>query len=283
MEEQIIRLVKSLEDQGEISEKEKNDLYAPGSKPGVLHWLFKIHKALEDRIPSFHPILLEIGTPNYKLAKFRDQCFNTLANNKYTIEDSFSFAKDVLEFDTSLFIASFDIKSLFTNLPLTGTLNLCVQNLYRNETHVGNLTKSTFYGLLKITMFESFFIFDGKFYEHCDGVAMGSPLKPTLANVFMCHFQNIWSENCPAHFKQIVYRRFIDNAFLLFRKKDQAQKFKNSLNEQHKNIKLTSEITINRENNKFVTSVYCKPTFSDVFTSFEGFIPDMCERENFAS
>ena len=132
-------------------------------------------------------------------------------------------------------------------------------------------------------MFESFFTFDGKFYEHCDGVAMGSPLQPTLANVFMCHFENIWLENCPAHFKQIVYRRFTDNAFSLFRKKDQTQKFKNSLNEQHKNIKLTSEITINRENNKFVTSVYCKPTFSDVFTSFEGFIPDMRERENFAS
>ena len=45
-------------------------------------------------------------------------------------------------------------------------------------------------------MFESFFVFDGKFYEQCDGVEMGSPLEPTLANVFMhlvgklsCSFQ----------------------------------------------------------------------------------------------
>ena len=34
-------------------------------------------------------------------------------------------------------------------------------------------------------MFESFFIFDGKFYEQCDRGAMGSPLGPTLANVFV--------------------------------------------------------------------------------------------------
>ena len=71
-------------------------------------------------------------------------------------------------------------------------------------------------------------------------------------------------------------------------------KFKNYLNKQHKNIKLTSkieensslsflDITISRENNKFVNSVYRKATFSDVFTSFEGFIPDMLKRGNFSS
>ena len=71
---------------------------------------------------------------------------------------------------------------------------------YRNLTCVSNLTKSSFYKLLKITMFKSFFIFNGKFYEQCDGVAMSSP----LANVFMCHFENIWLENCLSHFKPIV-------------------------------------------------------------------------------
>ena len=88
-------------------------------------------------------------------------------------------------------MATFDIKSLFTEILLTETLNFCVQNLYRTQTHVGNLTKGFFCGLLKTTIFESFFIFDGKYYEQCDGVAMGSPLGPTLANAFMCHFENI--------------------------------------------------------------------------------------------
>ena len=85
----------------------------------------------------------------------------SLTSNDYTINDSFSFAKEVLEFDALLFMASFDIKSLFTNVPLTKTLNLWIQNLYRNQTHIDNLTKSSFYNLLKITMFESFCIFEG--------------------------------------------------------------------------------------------------------------------------
>ena len=117
---------------------------------------------------------------------------------------------------------------------------------------------------------------------------MDSPLGPTLANVFICHFENIWLENCPAHFQPIVYRRFI-HTFLLFRTKDRVEKFKSYLNKQHKNIKFTSEIeengslsfldiTITRENNKFVTSVYRKPTFSGVFTNFEKFIQEMHKR-----
>ena len=73
--------------------------------------------------------------------------------------------------------------------------------------------------------------------------------------------------------------------FYGFEQKMIVEKFKN-LNKQHKNIKFTSEIeengslsfldiTITPENNKFVTSVYRKPTFSSVFTNFESFIPEM--------
>ena len=118
---------------------------------------------------------------------------------------------------------------------------------------------------------------------------MGSPLGPTLAKVFMCHLEKVWLENCPNHFKPIFDRLFVDDTFLLLRSKDHAEKFRNYFNKQHKNIKFASEIEengslsvldikISRENNKFVTSVYCKPTFSGVFTNFESFIPDIYKR-----
>ena len=93
-----------------------------------------------------------------------------LTSNNYKIMDSFSSTKDVLEFDASFLIACFVIKSLFTNIPLTDTLNqnvykMFIQNVYKNQTHVSYLTKNSFYNLFKITKFESFFIFVGKFYE----------------------------------------------------------------------------------------------------------------------
>ena len=90
-------------------------------------------------------------------------------------------------------------------------------------------------------------------------------------------------------FKPIVYRRFVDDTILLFQTKDHVEKFKIYLKKQHKNTKFALkieencslsflDITITCENNKLVTSVYRKPTFSGVFTNFESFIPEMHKR-----
>ena len=87
MEEGIISRLKRPEDQGEISEKERNGLYPSGS--GVLYGLAKIHKALKDGILSFCPILSAKETPTYNLAKFCDQLLKPLTSNDYTIKDSF--------------------------------------------------------------------------------------------------------------------------------------------------------------------------------------------------
>ena len=114
---------------------------------------------------------------------------------------------------------------------------------------------------------------------------MGSPLGPTLASVFLCYHEKIWLQNCPCEFKPVIYRRYVDDVFLLFRSKHHIEKFRNYLNRQHKNIKFTSEtenknsmsfldIKITRNNNKFMTSVYRKLSFSGVFTNFVSFIPN---------
>ena len=41
--------------------------------------------------------------------------------------------------------------------------------------------------LLEIATTNQLFQFNGELYEQTDGVAIGSPLGPLLANVFMCH------------------------------------------------------------------------------------------------
>ena len=207
----------------------------------------------------------------------------TLTTNKYTIKDSFTFAEELKSFDSKLVTASFDIELLFTKIPLQETIDLCVENLFQDRTHVNNLSKDFFRELLTRTMSESLILFDQQFHKQHDGVAMGSPLGPTLANVFFCYHEKIWLQNCPSEFKPVIYRTYVDNAFLLFRSKHHIKKFRNYLNCQHKNIKFISEtgnenfisfldIKITRDINKFMTSVYRKPTFSGVFTNFGSFI-----------
>ena len=65
-------------------------------------------------------------TPIYKLAKFLAPILEPLTTNEYTIKDSFTFAEELQSFDSKLVMASFDIESLFTNIPLQETIDLCV-------------------------------------------------------------------------------------------------------------------------------------------------------------
>ena len=110
-----------------------------------------------------------------------------LTTNEYTIKDSFTFVEKLQSFCSKLVMASFDIESLFTIIPLQETIDLCVENLFQYRTHVDNLSKDSFRELLTRTISESLILFDQEFYKQDDGVAMGSPLGPTFVNVFHCY------------------------------------------------------------------------------------------------
>ena len=101
---------------------------------------------------------------------------------------------------------------------------------------------------------------------------------------FFCYHEKIWLQNCPSEFKPVIYRRYVDDTFFLFRSKHDIEKFQHHLNRQLKNIRFISEIEsensisfldikISRDNNKYTTSVYRKSNFSGVFTNFGSFIP----------
>ena len=76
-------------------------------------------------------------------------------------------------------------------------------------------------------------------------MAMGSPLGPTLANVFMSHMEKRWLKDCPLEFKPILYRRFVDDSSLLFNSDQQIQQFLEYLNNKHESIKFIVELSKN--------------------------------------
>ena len=68
--------------------------------------------------------------------------------------------------------------------------------------------------MLSLTTKESIILFDNIYYSQVDGVAMGSPLGPTLANVFLCHHERKWLEDCPDNFRPVYYKRYVDDIFV---------------------------------------------------------------------
>ena len=133
--------------------------------------------------------------PSLWTPKWLDEKLKLLLVNYYTISDTFSFAEEIqnLVIDQNDFLVSFDVTSLFTNVPLQETIKTIPEktfvNNWFNVTHNLNITKPDLVQLLEVAAMNQLFQFDGKLYEQIDGMAMGSPLGPLLANSFLCSIE----------------------------------------------------------------------------------------------
>ena len=203
--------------------------------------LGKVHKETNNGLPPFRPILSAIGTPTYDLAKFLLSFLTPLTQNEYTVTDPFHFAEEICKQDPNLNIVSLDVDSLFTNIPQDETIDICIDSLYKDDDNTPKIPKNFFRNLLAVATKESFFIFNNKFYTQIDDVAMGSPLGPTLVNIFMCNFENKWLKDCPHSLKSVFYRRYVDYIFVLFSSLDQAEKLKKYSSSKHPNINFSLE------------------------------------------
>ena len=196
-------------------------------------------------LPKMRPILSAIGTVSYCLAKFLFPILAPITNGPFSIINSFDFNKELLDQNASLVMDSLDVDALFTSIPLDETINIGVNELFKNSNEISKLSKTDVHDLLNLATKESLFLFDGEYYYQTDGVAMGSPLGPTLANLFMSYHEQIWLDECPLEFKPKFYRRYVDDIFILGENIEHIVKFKEYLNSKHQNINFTSELECN--------------------------------------
>ena len=103
-----------------------------GSRPGILYGVPKIHKT---DIP-LRPILSVIGTHSYNLAKFLVSLLRPLSLSSYLINNSFTFIQELVSLNLNgdhLIMASFGVKSLFTNIPLNETIQIILDQRFINS------------------------------------------------------------------------------------------------------------------------------------------------------
>ena len=138
-----------------------------------------------------------------------------LTKNKCIVEDSLNFTTEIVEQDSSNFMRSLDIYSLFTNIPLEKTIEICTSNLFKNSDMVW---KKWFKDLLSLATKESYFIFNNILWKQIFGLrAMGSPLGPSLANAFLAQHGKNCLDSCPLEYGPSYYRRYVGDIFALFK------------------------------------------------------------------
>ena len=157
--------------------------------------------------------------------------------SKFTAKDTFTFFDEIKKVSLQKFLISFDVTSLFTNIPLEETIKLAVDVIIEKDRD-NKISREQLTRLFEFATLRTNFLFEGEMYDQTDGVAMGSPLAPILANLFMGFYEQQWLESYLGE-KTLLYRRYVDDIFCVFDDKEQALSFYEYINTKHPNIKFT--------------------------------------------
>ena len=118
---------------------------------------------------------------------------NDVMPTTYMLNSTGSFVSQIYssDFQPSNVLASYDVVSLFTNIPLNETIDIVCNYEYQQHSPP-KYSKETIRKLLQIAT-GGYFLHRGKPYCQIDGVTMGSPLGPTLANFFCSSRKSVYS------------------------------------------------------------------------------------------
>ena len=240
-----------------------------------------MHKfSSSDSFPKLRPIVSSIGTFNYNLSRFFCDLLSSLVPNDYSCKDTFSFVSQIKNVNLSKeFLVFYVVTSLFTNIPVQETIDIVINLIFNHNPNL-NITKKELKKLFIFPTSQAHFIFNSKFYNHIDGVAMGSPLASVLANTFMGFNESKWLNGHNLN-KPKFYLRYVDDILAAFDKEQDSLNFLNFLNKRHPNIKFTVEKQINHSiafldvfisgiNNQNLTlQAYHKSTYTGFLLNFK--------------
>ena len=151
-------------------------MYPSGSAPARIYGTLKMYKiSSSDSFPKLRAIFSSIDTFNYSLARFICDPISPLLPNDYFFKDIFSFASQIKNANLSRkFLVSFDVTSLFTNIPLQGTIDIAINLIFNHNPNL-NIIKKELKILFLFATSQTNSIFNSKFYNQIDEVAICFP------------------------------------------------------------------------------------------------------------
>ncbi|VDP40779.1 unnamed protein product [Schistosoma margrebowiei] len=182
-EKRITKVLRDLLKKKMIDNSTYNNLRPRESRLPHMYGLPKIHK----QDSPLKPLMSMVNSPYHKIARWLADKLEPLRQRlaTYTLKDSFVFADSMNHINIAgKFMNSFDVTSLFTKIPLLETKDIICQHPY-----ILRLPAIEFKRLLFLCTKDFQFQFNNTIYRQTDGVAMGSPLGPVLADIFMANLE----------------------------------------------------------------------------------------------
>ncbi|CAH8524172.1 unnamed protein product [Dicrocoelium dendriticum] len=285
IEKRVTNQLKLLLQHGMITEAMYNSLKPRGTRIPQMYGLPKIHKANT----PLRPVLSMCNSPYHKLARWLVDLLTPVRRmmTKYTVKDTFDLIDCVQNMNIAdKVMCSMDVQSLFTNIPLRETVDFLCEFIMSNKV-VLPIPVEYLRDLLLLCTENVHFLFEDKPYRQVDGVAMGSPLGPVLADIFMTMVEM----KCEQHINQMcLYKRYVDDTLVIAPSGDAVLSFLNVLDNTHPNARFTCELEDNnclpfldvlltrREDGSIKRSVHRKATWTGLYEHFNSFAPIQYKR-----
>jgi hypothetical protein len=275
------KLIDDLINTKRIEKSAKKQLWNENAYPPRIYILLKLHK---EGTPG-RPVISSINSIGQPIAKFLAKILENIRDkNKYNFNNSHEFKTyiDTIqspEHDHEL--VSFDVVSLFTNVPLDLVFEI-LENRWDDIDEYTGLTKTQFFDLLRFCLYDcNYFLYNAKIYKQKEGLAMGSSLSTVLSDFIMEKLLDTQIPKFP--FKPIFFKKYIDDNITIL-PKQHINETLDILNNFHPKITFTKEnqlnsripfldMTLIKENGKIITNFYRKPTSSGRILNFHSAHP----------
>lgn len=170
-------------------------------------------------------------------------------------------------------MVSFDVESLFTNVPVEGAVQATLRKL-ENDPGLADrttLTPTHIADLLNLVLRSTYFQYDGSIYEQKDGAAMGSPCSAVIANIFFFYMEEFEEQTiATSPYKPKSWKRYVDDTFTILDQSNVDGFLQHLNNHQptnsfyHGNRERQHYPFVTRDLNGLLnTSVYRKPSHTD--------------------
>ena len=174
-------------------------------------------------------------------------------------------------------VVSFDVSSLYTNVPVQEAIEHCTNLLFSGKYQKPPVDRDTFQKLLTVCTCDVIMSTNLGYYRQVDGLAMGSPPAPLIANGWLSQFDNVIQDTAKMYF------RYMDDIIREINH-DQVQPKLDEINHLHPSLKFTMEeenncsipfldMKILRTNNKLSSTWYTKPTDTGLTMNFHVLAP----------
>ena len=174
-------------------------------------------------------------------------------------------------------LITYDIKDLSVNIPIEETLAITKSVLTKNN---DTLMTQQIITQMRLVLSQSYFTFQNKIYQPYKGIAMGSSISSTIAEIFLQHLEY-------AHVKQLLdnqniifYTRYVDHILIVYDTTKRTPDLVTSyINQIHKDIQLNStlettnsisflDLLLITKTTSFEIDIYRKPATTDTTSNF---------------